>query len=54
MVICPTDVAQNQTGASTITDNGGKPQGAQNTIATAGIEPAYADIKSLTVPAASF
>jgi hypothetical protein len=54
MVNCPTNVAQNQTGTNTITDNGGNPQGAQNTIATAGIESAYADIKSLTVPAAKF
>ena len=54
MVNCPTNVAQNQTGSNTITDNGGSPQGAQNTIATAGIEPAYADIKNLTVPAAKF
>jgi hypothetical protein len=50
MVNCPTNVAQNQTGTNTITDNGANPQGAQNTIATAGIETAYADIKTLTVP----
>jgi hypothetical protein len=54
MVNCPTNVAQNQTGANTITDNGANPSGAQNTIATAGIEPAYADIKTLTVPPATF
>jgi hypothetical protein len=54
MVNCPTNVAQNQTGSNTITDNGGNPQGAQNTIATAGIESAYADIKNLTVPVAKF
>lgn len=51
MVNCPTNVAQNQTGTNTITDNGANPSGAQNTIATAGIESAYADIKTLTVPA---
>lgn len=54
MVNCPTNIAQNQIGTNTITDNGGNPSGAQNTIATAGIEPAYADIKTLTVPAATF
>jgi hypothetical protein len=54
MVNCPTNVAQNQTGANTITDNGGNPQGAQETKATAGIESAYAEIKNLTVPAAKF
>jgi hypothetical protein len=50
MVNCPTNIAQNQTGTNTITDNGANPSGAQNTIATAGIETAYADIKTLTVP----
>ncbi len=54
MVNCPTNIAQNQTGTNTITDNGANPSGAQNTIATAGIESAYADIKTLTVPAATF
>jgi hypothetical protein len=54
MVNCPTNIAQNQTGTNTITDNGGNPSGAQNTIATAGIESTYADIKTLTVPDASF
>ena len=51
---CPTNVAQNQVGTNTITDNGGTPSGAQNTIATAGIESSYADIKTLTVPATKF
>ena len=54
MVNCPTNIAQNRTGTNTITDNGGSPTGAQNTIATAGIEATYADIKTLTVPAATF
>jgi hypothetical protein len=54
MTNCPTNVAQNQVGTNTITDNGSNLQGAQNTIATAGIESAYADIKNLTVPATSF
>jgi len=54
MVNCPTSIARNQNGQDTVTDNGASPQGAQNTIATAGIESAYVDIKTLTVPAASF
>ena len=54
MVNCPTNIAQNQTGTNTITDNGANPSGAQNTIATAGIEATYADIKTLTVPPATF
>lgn len=51
---CPTNVAQNQVGTNAITDNGANPQGAQNTIATAGIESTYTDIETLTVPAAKF
>ncbi len=35
-------------------DNGANPPGAQNTMATAGIEPIYADIKALTIPTAVF
>jgi hypothetical protein len=54
MVACPTNIAQNQTGTNTITDNGANPSGAQNTIATAGIEATYADIKNLTLPPATF
>ena len=54
MVNCPTNIAQNQTGTNTITDNGANPSGAQNTIATAGIEATYVDIKTLTVPPATF
>jgi len=56
LVNCPTNTAQNQVqaGANTITDNGGNPQGAQNTIAPAGIESRYRDIRNLTVPAAQF
>ena len=54
MVNCPTNIAQNKNGTNTITDNGANPSGAQNTIATAGIESTYADIKNLAVPAAKF
>ncbi len=50
MVNCPTNIAQNQTGTNTITDNGSNPSGAQNTIAAAGIESTYADIKTLAIP----
>ena len=47
-------VHQNKNGSMTIMDNGPSPTMAQATIMTAGIEPAYADIKTLTIPAASF
>jgi len=54
MINCPTNVAQNQTGTNTITDNGSNPTGAQETIATAGIESSYADIRDFTIPPAQF
>ena len=44
----PTSIFQNKTGANTLTDNGGSSPG---TISGAGIEPAYADIKTMTTPA---
>jgi hypothetical protein len=48
-------VHQNKNGSHmTITDNGPSPTGAQSTIATAGIEAAYADIKTLKIPPATF
>jgi hypothetical protein len=39
---------------NTVSDNGPNPAGASNTMAAAGIEPGYADIKALGIPAASF
>lgn len=54
MANCPTNVAQNQVGQNTISDNGANPAGAANTIATAGIEAAYADVKNLKIPLAKF
>jgi len=55
LVNSPNIVHQNKNGPSvTITDNGPTPNNAQATIMSAGIEPAYADIKTLTIPAASF
>ena len=51
---CPTGVTWSQNLPDTVEDNGPNPQGTQNTIATAGLEPAYADIKNLTLPAAAF
>ena len=41
-------------GANTLTDNGADPAGAQATMASAGIEPSYADIKNLSIPAPTF
>jgi hypothetical protein len=48
----PTDVFQNRPGRNTVTDNSDNPTGAANTKATAGIEPAHADIKKLVAPVA--
>jgi hypothetical protein len=42
------------TGTNTLSDNMANPPGADDIIAAAGLEPAYVDIKSLTVPAAAF
>lgn len=50
----PTDVFQNRNGSNTVDDNSGNPSGAANTKATAGIEPAYADIKTRTAPIPTF
>lgn len=47
----PTAIFQNHTGTNTLTDNGGS---SQTTISGAGIEAAYADIKSLTLPTPAF
>jgi hypothetical protein len=54
MVNYPTNIAWNQNGQDTVTDRGANPQGAHNTIATAGIVSTYYDIKNLTVPALTF
>jgi hypothetical protein len=54
MVNSPTNIAQNQTGTNTVTDNGTNPSGAQNTMATAGIEASYAAVKKLTITPAKF
>jgi hypothetical protein len=52
MVNAPTNVAQNQTGQNTITDTPAANPQSVNTMA--GIEAAYADIKTLTIPIPSF
>jgi hypothetical protein len=55
LVNSPNIVHQNKNGPTvTVTDNGPTPNNAQATIMSAGIEPAYADIKTLTLPAARF
>ena len=51
LVNCPGKVTRNRAGKNTILDNGDTPHGARNTIATAGIEPGYVDIKKLAIPA---
>ncbi len=51
----PNIVHQNKNGSHmTITDNGPNPTGAQATMTSAGIEPAYVDIRDLVIPAATF
>jgi hypothetical protein len=51
----PNIVHQNKNGSHmTISDNGPTPSGADTTKTSAGIEPAYADIKKLAIPAARF
>jgi hypothetical protein len=47
----PTSIFQNRTGTNTLSDNSGN---LASTISAAGIEPAYADIKALTVPLPTF
>lgn len=54
MVNAPTSIFQNANGTNTVTDNGSNPDGAQTTIATAGIEASYADIKTRTAPIPRF
>jgi hypothetical protein len=52
MVNAPNNVAQNKTGTNTITDT--PAANPQSVNAMAGIESAYADIKTATIPAPSF
>ena len=55
LVNSPNIVHQNKNGSNmTIMDNGPSPTMAQATIMAAGIEPAYADISKLSIPAARF
>jgi hypothetical protein len=42
------------TGSNTLTDNGATPEQVENTLATAGIEARYADIKQLVIERAEF
>jgi hypothetical protein len=50
MLNAPTNVAQNQIGPDTIMDNGPNPSMASSTVMSAGLEPAYAGIKTMTLP----
>jgi hypothetical protein len=47
----PTSIFQNETGTNSVTNNGGM---SQTTISSAGLEPAYANIKNLTIPIPAF
>jgi hypothetical protein len=55
MLNTPGVLSAGSTGANvSLTDNGARPSGREDTLATAGIEPAYADIKGLSVPLPTF
>ncbi len=54
LVNTPGTLVGPNTGANTLTDNGANPEQAENTMATAGIEPNYADIKQLVIERATF
>jgi hypothetical protein len=50
----PTNVAQNQNGTDTVTDNGANPSMVSSTVMNAGLEPAYAGIKAMALPHLTF
>lgn len=50
----PTNVAQNQNGQNTVMDNGPNASMADSTVMTAGIEPAYSDVRNVTLPPLTF
>jgi hypothetical protein len=50
----PTNVAQNQNGPDTVMDNGATPSMASSTVMNAGLEPAYARIKTMALPPLTF
>jgi hypothetical protein len=54
MVNTPGTAISLSAGDNQVTDNGASPSGAPNTLASAGIELSYADIKNLAIPAATF
>ena len=54
MVNTPGSLISQSAGSNMVTDNGASPASAEDTMASAGIEPSYADIKGLTVPAPTF
>jgi hypothetical protein len=54
MVNTPGTAISLSAGANSVTDNGASPSGAQDTMAAAGLEPSYADIKGFAIPAATF
>lgn len=54
MVNTPGSLISQSAGANTVTDNGASPSDAEDTLATAGIEPGYLDIKALATAPPSF
>jgi hypothetical protein len=54
MINTPGYQAAGNAGTNALVDNSANPTGAETTMASAGIEPGYVDIKSMSMPAASF
>jgi hypothetical protein len=54
MVNAPGSAISPSAGTNTLTDNGAAPSGAEDTMASAGLEPGYVDIKTMTIPSAAF
>jgi hypothetical protein len=54
MVNTPGSLIAQNAGANTVTDNGANPSGAEDTLASAGIEPSYSDIKDVAMVVPTF
>jgi len=54
MVNTPGSLIDQNAGANLVTDNGANPSAAEDTMASAGIEPSYADIKTLAIAPPTF
>jgi hypothetical protein len=54
MVNTPGSLISQSAGSNMVTDNGASPISADDTMASAGLEPSFADIKALAVPAPTY